>query len=53
MFVGALFRGSSKQILKHYRTMVAEVEKEADELARKQIEEEEARQEYIENVRRV
>eukprot|EP00592_Proboscia_alata_P014665 CAMPEP_0194400332 /NCGR_PEP_ID=MMETSP0174-20130528/127152_1 /TAXON_ID=216777 /ORGANISM="Proboscia alata, Strain PI-D3" /LENGTH=1298 /DNA_ID=CAMNT_0039196831 /DNA_START=207 /DNA_END=4102 /DNA_ORIENTATION=- len=49
MFVGALFRGSSKQILKHYRTMVAEVEKEADELARKQIEEEEARQEYIEN----
>jgi len=50
MFVGALFRDSSSRILKHYRGLVDEVEREAEDLARKQIEEEEARQEYLENV---
>lgn len=50
MFVGALFRDSSWKILQHYRGLVDEVEREAEELARKQIEEQEARQEYLENV---
>lgn len=49
MFVGALFRDSSWKILQHYRGLVDEVEREAEELARKQIEEQEARQEYLEN----
>ena len=50
MFVGALFRDSSWKILQHYRGLVDAVEREAEELARNQIEEQEARQEYLENV---
>lgn len=49
MFVGALFRDSSSRVLKHYRGLVDEVERQAEELARKQIEEEEAKHEYLEN----
>jgi hypothetical protein len=50
MFVGALFRDSSWKILQHYRGLVDVVEREAEELAKNQIEEQEARQEYLENV---
>ena len=49
MFVGALFRDSASRILRHYRGLVDEVEREAEELARKQLEEEENKQEYLEN----
>jgi carboxylesterase type B len=49
MFVGALFRDSASRILRHYRGLVYEVEKQAEDLARKQMEEEENRQFYIEN----
>ena len=49
MFVGALFRDSASRILRHYRGLVDEVEKQAEDLARKQIEEEEHRQFYLEN----
>lgn len=49
MFVGALFRDSSSRVLNHYRGYVEEVEKEAEELARKQLEEEESKHEYLEN----
>ncbi len=49
MFVGALFRDSASKILRHYRGLVDEVEREAEEVARKQIEEEENKQEYLEN----
>jgi hypothetical protein len=50
MFVGALFRDSSAKILRHYRWLVDEVEHAAEELAEKQINEEEAKHEYFENV---
>jgi hypothetical protein len=49
MFVGALFRDSASKVLKHYRGYVDQIEKDAHELARKQIEEEENRQFYLEN----
>jgi carboxylesterase type B len=49
MFVGALFRDSASRVLKHYRGYVDQIEKEAAELARKQIEEEESRQFYLEH----
>lgn len=49
MFVGALFRDSASKVLKHYRGYVDQIEKEAQDLARKQIEEEENRQFYLEN----
>jgi carboxylesterase type B len=48
MFVGALFRDSASRVLRHYREYVDQIEKEAEELARKQIEEEENRQYYQE-----
>ena len=49
MFVGALFRDSASRVLKHYRGYVDQLEKEAEELARKQVEEEENRQYYLEH----
>lgn len=49
MFVGALFRDNASRVLKHYRGYVDQIEMEAEELARRQIEEEENRQYYLEN----
>lgn len=49
MFVGALFRDSASRVLKHYRGHVDQIEKEAQQLAMKQIEEEENRQFYLEH----
>lgn len=49
MFVGALFRDSASRVLRHYRGYVDQIEREAQELARMQIEEEENRQHYLEN----
>lgn len=49
MFVGALFRDSASRVLKHYRGYVDQIETEAAEVARKQIEEEENRQFYLEH----
>jgi hypothetical protein len=49
MFVGALFRDSASRVLRHYRGLVDEVEREAEELAKEQLEEEENKQEYLEN----
>lgn len=49
MFVGALFRDSASKVLKHYRGYVDQLEAEAAAIARKQIEEEENRQYYLEN----
>lgn len=49
MFVGALFRDSASKVLRHYRGYVDQIEKEAEALARRQIEEEENRQYYLEN----
>ena len=53
MFVGALFRDSASRVLKHYRGYVDQIEKEAEELARRQIEEEENRQYYLEHQERL
>jgi hypothetical protein len=41
MFVGALFRDNASKILKHYRVSVEKLEQKAEELAWKQIQEEE------------
>lgn len=49
MFVGALFRDSSSKVLRHYRGLVSQIEQEAEELAKKQIEEEENKQNYLAN----
>ena len=49
MFCGALFRDSASKVLRHYRGLVEEVERQAEELARKQLEEEENKQNYLEN----
>jgi carboxylesterase type B len=49
MFVGALFRDSASRVLKHYRPYVAQVELEADQLAQRQIEEEENKHFYMEH----
>lgn len=49
MFVGALFRDSASRVLKHYRGYVDQIEKEAEELVRQQIAEEENRQYYLEH----
>ena len=49
MFVGALFRDSASRVLKHYRQYVDQVEIDAEDLARKQIEEEENRQFYLDH----
>ena len=49
MFAGALFRESASAVLKHYRGHVDQIEQEAEELARMQIEEEENRQYYFEH----
>jgi Carboxylesterase family len=46
---GALFRDSASRVLKHYRGYVHQIEKEAQELAKRQVEEEENRQYYLEN----
>mmetsp|Transcript_15104 Transcript_15104/g.23448 ORF Transcript_15104/g.23448 Transcript_15104/m.23448 type:complete len:735 (+) Transcript_15104:1-2205(+) len=48
MFVGALFRDSSAKILKHYRYLVDQVELEANDIAQKQLEEEENRLNFLE-----
>lgn len=49
MFVGALFRDSASRVLKHYRGYVDEIEREAEDLARKQMEEEENRMYYTDH----
>jgi len=49
MFVGALFRDSASKILKHYRAYVDEIEAQANELAKKQVEEEENKLYYLEH----
>ena len=49
MFVGALFRDSASRILKHYRGYVEQIEAEANELAKKQVEEEENKLYYMEH----
>ena len=49
MFVGALFRDSAARILRHYRVYVDEVEQQAEELVKKQLEEEENKQFYFEH----
>lgn len=49
MFVGALFRDSASRVLRHYRGLVNEVERQAEELALQQMEEEENKQNYLEN----
>lgn len=49
MFVGALFRDSASRVLKHYRGYVDQVEREAEELARKQMEEHENKMYYTEH----
>ena len=49
MFVGALFRDSASRVLRHYRGLVDEVERQAEDRARKQWEEEENKQFYLEN----
>ena len=49
MFVGALFRDSASRVLKHYRGYVDQLEAEAAATARRQIEEEENRQYYLEH----
>ena len=49
MFVGALFRDSASRVLRHYRGLVEEVERQAEELATQQLEEEENKQNYLEN----
>jgi carboxylesterase type B len=49
MFVGALFRDSASRVLKHYRGYVDEIEAAAQELAKKQLEEEENHQFYLEH----
>lgn len=49
LFVGALFRDSASRVLKHYRGYVDTIEKEAQSLALRQVEEEENRQYYQEN----
>ena len=49
MFVGALFRDSASRVLKHYRGYVDHLEAEASAMARRQIEEEENRQYYLEH----
>ena len=51
MFVGALFRDSSAKILKHYRYLVDQVEVEANDIAQRQLEEEENRLNFLEMVR--
>lgn len=49
MFVGALFRDSASKVLRHYRGLVEEVERQAEGLAFQQMEEEENKQNYLEN----
>jgi carboxylesterase type B len=49
MFVGALFRDSASRVLKHYREYVDQIEQEGNELARKQVEEEENKLYYLEH----
>jgi len=49
MFCGALFRDSASRVLRHYRGLVDEVEHQAEEFARQQLEEEENKQNYLEN----
>lgn len=49
MFVGALFRDSASRVLRHYRGLVDEIERQAEELALQQMEEEENKQNYLEN----
>eukprot|EP00557_Chaetoceros_sp_GSL56_P012315 CAMPEP_0176478174 /NCGR_PEP_ID=MMETSP0200_2-20121128/1041_1 /TAXON_ID=947934 /ORGANISM="Chaetoceros sp., Strain GSL56" /LENGTH=1129 /DNA_ID=CAMNT_0017874085 /DNA_START=156 /DNA_END=3545 /DNA_ORIENTATION=+ len=49
MFVGALFRDSASRVLRHYRGLVDEIERQAEELALRQMEEEENKQNYLEN----
>lgn len=49
MFVGALFKDSAPKVLKHYRPYVKQVEAEAQDLASKQLQEEENKQFYVEH----
>lgn len=49
MVVGALFRGSASRELKHYRDYVDEIEKNAEELAKLQIQDEECKQFYYDH----
>jgi len=49
MFVGALFRDNASNILKHYRVSVETVEQQAEELAWKQIQEEENKQYFYDH----
>ena len=49
MFVGALFKDSAPRVLKHYRPYVAQLEAEAEALAKKQVSEEKNKQYWIEN----
>jgi carboxylesterase type B len=49
MLVGALFRDSASRVLKHYRGYVEKIEAEANELAKKQVEEEENKLYYLEH----
>ncbi|KAL3920835.1 MAG: hypothetical protein SGILL_003061 [Bacillariaceae sp.] len=49
MFVGALFKDSAPKVLKHYRPYVAQLEAEAEALAKDQIGEEKNKQYYVEN----
>ena len=49
MFVGALFKDSAAKVLRHYRPYVTQLEKEAQEISKKQVEEEESRQFYTEH----
>jgi carboxylesterase type B len=49
MFVGALFKDSAPKVLKHYRPYVAQLEAEADALAKQQINEEKNKQYFVEN----
>ena len=49
MFVGALFKDSASGVLKHYRVYVEQVEFEAQQIAERQLLEEEHRQYYLEH----
>jgi len=49
MFVGALFKDSASGVLKHYRVYVEQVEYEAQQIAERQVLEEEHRQYYFEH----
>lgn len=49
MFVGALFKDSASRVLKHYRIYVEQLEQKAQQIAERQLLEEEHRQYYLEH----